>query len=165
MKEVIRDSTGKIRELQSYNPLARPSGADHDCAYCSSKRHCVTAAGRQFFVGDVYPPCRNYVDYGVQCDEEYKNSQRLKELSVVKTPTIRPVEGAPDCLHCKRLATLHNFRPGPKQGAGDVCREYSEVQKRPENAPKHCLFCLENYLCTRGRVETNGQPCERYIEI
>ncbi|MCL2007409.1 MAG: hypothetical protein FWG77_04925 [Treponema sp.] len=165
MKEVVRDSTGKIREVQSYDPLPKPSGADHDCAYCSNKRHCATAAGRQFFAGVVYPPCHSYIDYQAQCDEEYKNNQRFKELSVVRAPTVRPAEGAPDCLHCKRLATPHNFRVGPKQGEGRVCGEYFEVQKRPGNAPKHCLYCLENYLCTRGRVVRNGQPCERYIEI
>jgi hypothetical protein len=32
-------------------------------------------------------------------------------------------------------------------------------------ATQHCFYCLGNYRCTRGRVLTNGKPCERYREI
>ena len=166
MSEAVRDSDGKIRQLQDCNPLPRPSGADHDCAYCSRKRSCVSA-GRQFFVGDAYPVCPSYADYAAELDEDWKRSERLKELSKITDPVPRPEGEAPDCLYCKMLPKqsglyCHN---GPWQGAGRTCKNYSEATKRPENAPQHCIYCLNNFNCSRGRVLRIGKPCERYKEV
>jgi hypothetical protein len=73
MSEMVVDNAGKLRLIQDHNPLPRPAGADHDCAYCSRKRSCVSV-GRQFFIGDAYPTCKSYVDYGQELEEDKKNT-------------------------------------------------------------------------------------------
>ena len=166
MSELARDSAGKVRELQGYEPLLRPSGAGPDCAYCHDKKHCITAAGRQFFVGELYPPCKNYVDHREKLDEDQKRRERLRELGKIAIPVPRPEGASKDCLHCKLLkeSALRCYT-GPWQGAGRVCNDYNEVEARPKEEQQRCFYCLNNFNCSQSRVLRNGKPCERYKEV
>jgi hypothetical protein len=159
MGDKVQDITGKWRELQDRNPVHRPDGAGPDCKYCTGKRIC--AANREFYTDEAYKPCRDYREV----NEADKEHERLKELKKITVPAPRPEGAAKDCLHCARLreSALRCYR-GPWQGAGRICDEYHEVDARSEGEARHCLFCLENYKCERGRVVRDGKPCGRYVE-
>jgi hypothetical protein len=128
------------------------------------KPSCRKNGREHFFEGEKYPPCENYVDIVEFEAREADRKKNLAEMKKITVPTARPDGAAPDCLYCKRLNKPHNFRGGPFQGEGKVCKYYGEISVRPAGEPQHCLYCLENISCERGRVLTNGKPCERYRE-
>jgi hypothetical protein len=158
-----KDSCGNLRRLQTRDPIDRPDDVtEPDCAYCTRKNSCSNT--RQFFVGENYQPCNSYNEL----NEQRKKDARLKELAKVFDPSPRPEGTVEDCLFCKLLRKKMGIFCSvgwPKQGQGQICRNYCETKARSESEPKHCLCCLENFSCERGRVVRDGQPCERYVEL
>ena len=117
---------------------------------------------RVFYVGEHYPPCGYYEEI----NERVKKDEELKKLKEIFEPVPRP-EGAPlDCLHCRMLKEQLGIvcRDGPWQGKERICDNYYEIAVRPEGKSPHCLYCLNNYNCTRDRVLRVGQPCGQYNE-
>jgi hypothetical protein len=159
----VQDASGNWGTLQICIGEHRPEGAAPDCAYCVKKFSCSSRL--KFLVGRKYPPCQFYKEV----NEVEKEKARSEELKKITTPIVKPLEAAPDCAYCKQLgfglATLCFGGWGSRQGMGQVCENYMEIKSRPPNEPKHCLFCLINYKCTRRRVLHEGTPCERYQEI
>jgi hypothetical protein len=168
MGEMVKDSSGTWRELQHNSPELRPEGAAPDCAYCADKPNCSGRAtsGRQFFVGEKNPPCAYYKELNQKIAED----ERLKRLKKIFDPVPRPENAIQDCLHCKllvkRMATwCRSCYSGASQGTGRICENYNEITVRPTGEQQRCIYCLENYQCSRDRVFRIATPCEQYREF
>ena len=159
---LVKDAHGNERELQDAMPVLRPQGAEADCAYCVGKQGCLPRMVRHFYVGEKCTPCGYYREL----NDEMREDERLKKLKEVFHPVPRPEDAVKDCLHCRRLEEKLGLmcRSGPWQGKGRVCNNYHEIPIRPEDKPKHCLYCYDNLNCERARVVRIGTPCEKYRE-
>jgi hypothetical protein len=166
MDYAIHPKTGKKQEIHSCYPRPRQDSEDHDCLFCVNADTCEKRNGI-FFVGERYKPCKRYVGLRERNFETWKKlEEEREEREVVKkifTPTPRPPESKKDCLFCKKLIRHHRLGL-PRQGDGEVCSEYSEINIRPEDEAQHCIYCLINFKCEYKRIVRDGQPCGKYVE-
>ena len=158
------------RQTHDHYPQTRQPGQEPDCLFCLNANACKKRMGI-FFVGEKYKPCENHedkVEKSIKAAREIEKEKAKQEaVKYILTPTPRPDGARKDCLYCRKLHRykcrnrLSNY--WPRQGKGEICENYADINIRPTEAAPHCDYCLIQHYCDPWTKEHRG-PCGKYEE-